>query len=187
MIGCLRWGKNIYTAVELPFSSKDFSVKLADKDKKSRPNREFNVSIKHSMYHHLQQFIQLDTPQETIQVLDFALRANLSTKYQVVGRSFFASSFGEGRLDDGLEYWKGFYRSLYPCQMGLSLNIDVSALHPHERENSIANVVDASKCNLDNIVAEFGMKLMAWVFPPTPLPWLASLVIDPLLDVSNSM
>ncbi|CAH9097364.1 unnamed protein product [Cuscuta epithymum] len=126
-------GKSIYTAAELPFSSKDFSVKLADKDRKSRPDREFNVSIKfaakHSLYH-LQQFLQskqLDTPQETIQVLDVALRANLSTKYQVVGRSFFASTFGEGRLDDGLEYWKGFYQSLRPCQMGLSLNIDVSA------------------------------------------------------------
>ncbi|VFQ77819.1 unnamed protein product [Cuscuta campestris] len=126
-------GKSVYTAAELPFKSKDFVVKLIDKERTSRQERQFTVSIKfaakHSL-HHLQEFLrsrQLDSPQETIQVLDVALRANLSNTYQVVGRSFFHTSFGKGPLDDGLEYWKGFYQSLRPCQMGLSLNIDVSA------------------------------------------------------------
>nr|GMD25449.1 protein argonaute 5 [Ipomoea batatas] len=127
-------GKSVYTAGELPFKSMDFVVKLADdKGSSSRREREYKVSIKfatkHSLYH-LQQFLQsrqLDAPQETIQVLDVVLRTNPSSLYQVVGRSFFSSQFGEGQLSDGLDYWKGFYQSLRPCQMGLSLNIDVSA------------------------------------------------------------
>nr|GMD25443.1 protein argonaute 5 [Ipomoea batatas] len=126
-------GKSVYTAGELPFKSKDFVVKLDDDKGSSRREREFKVSIKfatkHSLYH-LQQFLQrkqLDAPQETIQVLDVVLRTNPSSLYQVVGRSFFSSQFGEGQLSDGLDYWKGFYQSLRPCQMGLSLNIDVSA------------------------------------------------------------
>ncbi|XP_019150469.1 PREDICTED: protein argonaute 5 isoform X2 [Ipomoea nil] len=127
-------GKSAYTAGELPFVYKDFVVKLADEDGGSRRReREFKVSIKfaakHSLYH-LQQFLQRkqhDSPQETIQVLDVALRAKLSSKYEVVGRSFFSHEFEEGHLGDGLDYWKGFYQSLRPCQMGLSLNIDVSA------------------------------------------------------------
>ncbi|XP_031123112.1 protein argonaute 5-like [Ipomoea triloba] len=126
-------GKSVYTAGELPFKSKDFVVKLDDDKGSSRREREFKVSIKfatkHSLYH-LQQFLQrrqLDAPQETIQVLDVVLRTDPSSLYQVVGRSFFSSQFGEGQLSDGLDYWKGFYQSLRPCQMGLSLNIDVSA------------------------------------------------------------
>nr|GMD24125.1 eukaryotic translation initiation factor 2C [Ipomoea batatas] len=126
-------GKSVYTAGELPFKSMDFVVKLADDKGSSRREREYKVSIKfatkHSLYH-LQQFLQsrqLDAPQETIQVLDVVLRTNPSSLYQVVGRSFFSSQFGEGQLSDGLDYWKGFYQSLRPCQMGLSLNIDVSA------------------------------------------------------------
>ncbi|XP_028085303.1 protein argonaute 5-like isoform X2 [Camellia sinensis] len=48
--------------------------------------------------------------------------------YAVVGRSFFPPKFGDtGDLGDGLEYWKGYYQSLRPTQMGLSLNIDISA------------------------------------------------------------
>nr|GLL33985.1 protein argonaute 5 isoform X2 [Ipomoea trifida] len=128
-------GKSAYTAGELPFLSKDFVVKLDDEDggSRRRREREFKVSIKfatkHSLYH-LQQFLQRkqpDCPQETIQVLDVALRTKLSSMYQVVGRSFFSHEFEEGRLGEGLDYWKGFYQSLRPCQMGLSLNIDVSA------------------------------------------------------------
>ncbi|CAL5432255.1 unnamed protein product [Camellia sinensis] len=48
--------------------------------------------------------------------------------YAVVGRSFFPPKLGDtGDLGDGLEYWKGYYQSLRPTQMGLSLNIDISA------------------------------------------------------------
>lgn len=47
-----------------------------------------------------------------------------SCRYTVVGRSFFSPLLGQpGELGDGLEYWRGYYQSLRPTQMGLSLNI----------------------------------------------------------------
>ncbi|CAK7343302.1 unnamed protein product [Dovyalis caffra] len=45
----------------------------------------------------------------------------------VVGRSFFPIGLGEkSEIGNGLECWKGFYQSLRPTQMGMSLNMDVS-------------------------------------------------------------
>ncbi|KAM7496848.1 hypothetical protein LguiA_021262 [Lonicera macranthoides] len=121
--------KNIYTAGPLPFESRELVIKLPDK----RREREFKVAVKFVAKgdnHHLQGFLQsrhLDAPQETIQALDVVLRTIPSAKYQVLGRSFFYPTFGKGQLGDGLEYWKGYYQSLRPTQMGLSLNIDMSA------------------------------------------------------------
>ncbi|XP_073158792.1 protein argonaute MEL1 [Henckelia pumila] len=126
--------KSAYTAGQLPFVSKDFVVKLVDEDRADRREREFKVSIKFASkadLNHLQQFLQrrqLDRPQETIQCLDVVLRENPSNRFEVVGSSFFSPQLGtKGMLGDGLEYWKGFYQSLRPTQMGLSLNIDISA------------------------------------------------------------
>nr|WGH50461.1 argonaute 5 [Nicotiana benthamiana] len=127
-------GKSIYTAGPLPFSSKDFVIKLDGNSGGAKREREFKVSIKFAAkadLHHLKQFLhcrQSDAPQETIQALDVVLRASPSAKYEVVGRSFFHHTLGDrGLLTDGLEYWKGYYQSLRPTQMGLSLNIDMSA------------------------------------------------------------
>ncbi|KAB1227351.1 Protein argonaute 5 [Morella rubra] len=135
--------KSLYTAGPLPFMSKEFVVPLPDKDKDDRASssgsarkerREFKVVIKlvsKADLHHLQQFLhgrQLDAPQETIQALDVVLRAAPSATYTVVGRSFFHPTLGQkGELGDGIEYWRGYYQSLRPTQMGLSLNIDISA------------------------------------------------------------
>ncbi|KAL7173807.1 hypothetical protein ACSBR2_033131 [Camellia fascicularis] len=126
--------KSLFTAGKLPFISKDFVVKLVDKDDQTRREREFKVAIKFAAkadIHHLQEFLrgrQFDAPQETVQVLDVVFRSTPSTIYTVVGRSFFSPILGEvGDLGDGLQYWKGFYQSLRPTQMGLSLNIDMSA------------------------------------------------------------
>ncbi|XP_028756822.1 protein argonaute 5-like isoform X2 [Neltuma alba] len=134
--------KSLYTAGPLPFSSKEFVVKLVDSDEqasssgstRNKREREFKVTIRYASkadLHHLQQFLrcrQLDNPQETIQALDVVLRASPSEKYTVVGRSFFSPSLGQtGELGDGIEYWRGYYQSIRPTQMGLSLNIDVSA------------------------------------------------------------
>ncbi|MCD9641208.1 argonaute 5 [Datura stramonium] len=126
--------KSVYTAGPLPFDSKEFVVKLANDSGGARRERDFKVSIKFAAkadLHHLKQFLQSrqsDAPQETIQALDVVLRATPSVKYEVVGRSFFHNTLGEyGVLTDGLEYWKGYYQSLRPTQMGLSLNIDMSA------------------------------------------------------------
>ncbi|XP_047328700.1 protein argonaute MEL1-like [Impatiens glandulifera] len=126
--------KSIYTSGPLPFVSKDFVVKLFDKDEPTRKEREFKVAIKFAAkvdLYHLQQFLQRkqrDLPQESLQALDVVLRSTPSVNYTVVGRSFFSPSLGpQGTLQDGLEYWLGFYQSLRPTQMGLSLNIDMSA------------------------------------------------------------
>ncbi|XP_051134419.1 protein argonaute MEL1-like isoform X2 [Andrographis paniculata] len=126
--------KSCYAAGELPFASKDFEVELVSDDGGARRDRKFKVSIKFAAkadLHHLKEFIrcrQVDLPQETLQCLDVVLREGPSNSYQVVGRSFFDSTLGEtGDLGNGLEYWKGYYQSLRPTQMGLSLNIDMSA------------------------------------------------------------
>ncbi|XP_050370071.1 protein argonaute 5-like [Argentina anserina] len=132
--------KSLYTGGPLPFSSKEFVVKLVPKDTGSsssnslKKDREFRVVLtlvnKPDLYQ-LQQFLRsrsVEMPQKAIQVLDVALRATPSEKYTVIERSFFSPELGEkGSLGEGLEYWKGFYQSLRPTQLGLSFNIDVSA------------------------------------------------------------
>ncbi|KAK7843798.1 protein argonaute 5 [Quercus suber] len=133
--------KSLYTAGALPFTSKEFIVKLQNEDHpassssgSSRKERQFKVAIKLVAKHdlqHLKEFLisrQSDVPQETIQVLDVVLRADPSLNYTVVGRSFFHPSLGiQGELGDGIDYWRGCYQSIRSTQMGLSLNIDVSA------------------------------------------------------------
>ncbi|KAG2670876.1 hypothetical protein I3760_14G107600, partial [Carya illinoinensis] len=130
-----------YTGGPFPFESMEFVVKLAENDDRAasssgsvRKERLFNVGIKLTSkadLYHLRQFLcgrQLDAPQETINVLNLVLREAPSQKYTVVGRSFFDPEFGgKGDLGNGLEYWRGYYQSLRPTQMGRSLNIDVSA------------------------------------------------------------
>lgn len=134
--------KSLFTAGPLPFDSKEFVVKLVDSEEpddssgstRKKRERQFKVTVRYASkadLHHLWQFLrrlQLDNPQETIQALDVVLRASPSEKYTVVGRSFFSPSLGQpGELGDGIEYWRGYHQSLRPTQMGLSLNIDVSA------------------------------------------------------------
>ncbi|XP_037413660.1 protein argonaute MEL1-like isoform X2 [Triticum dicoccoides] len=70
----------------------------------------------------------MDMPQETIQMLDAVLRESPSWNYVTVSRSFFSTTFGHrGDIGEGLECWRGYYQGLCPTQMGLSLNIDISA------------------------------------------------------------
>ncbi|KAJ0982367.1 hypothetical protein J5N97_010622 [Dioscorea zingiberensis] len=127
--------KSLYTAGALPFTSKIFVVKLIDSDDKGKikKEREFKVTIKfvgRPNLYLLQEFLrgkQSDVPQDTIQVLDLVLRESPSVNYITVGRSFFSPSFGRFDLGGGLECWRGYYQSLRPTQMGLSLNIDISS------------------------------------------------------------
>ncbi|XP_022729133.1 protein argonaute 5-like isoform X2 [Durio zibethinus] len=132
--------KSLYTAGALPFESKEFVVKLIDEDRggssssSARKERQFKVAIKLASkpdLHNLREFLcrrYFECPQETIQVLDVVLRATPSMNFTVVGRSFFSPQLGpRGDLGNGMEYWMGYYQSLRPTQMGLSLNIDVSA------------------------------------------------------------
>jgi eukaryotic translation initiation factor 2C len=45
-------------------------------------------------------------------------------RYSPVGRSFYSPNLGRRQqLGEGLESWRGFYQSIRPTQMGLSLNI----------------------------------------------------------------
>ncbi|CAN0891403.1 Protein argonaute 1 [Linum grandiflorum] len=129
--------KSLYTAGPLPFQSKEFRITLVDEDDGTgaqRREREFRVVIKlaaRADLHHLGQFLQgkqADAPQEALQVLDIVLRELPNSRYSPVGRSFYSPNLGRRQpLGDGLESWRGFYQSIRPTQMGLSLNIDMSS------------------------------------------------------------
>ncbi|CAK8538743.1 unnamed protein product [Lathyrus sativus] len=129
--------KSLYTAGPLPFISKDFRITLVDEDDGSagkRRDREFKVVIKlasRADLHHLGLFLegrQTDAPQEALQVLDIVLRELPTSRYCPVGRSFYSPHLGRRHpLGEGLESWRGFYQSIRPTQMGLSLNIDMSS------------------------------------------------------------
>ncbi|KAJ6852286.1 protein argonaute MEL1-like [Iris pallida] len=127
--------KSLYTAGELPFASKTFKIKLTGE----RGVKEYDVVLKlagRADLHHLKQFLQgrqHDTPQDTIQVLDVVLRETPSTNYVNVSRSFFSPVFGSRvSIGNGIECWRGYYQSIRPTQMGLSLNIDISATSFYE-------------------------------------------------------
>ncbi|CAN6222538.1 unnamed protein product [Urochloa humidicola] len=118
--------RSLYTAGELPFKSMDFVVKLG------RREVEYKVTIQYAAranLYHLQQFLngqQRDSPHDTIQALDVVMRESPSLNYVTVSRSFFSKQFGAATdIGDGLECWRGYYQSLRPTQMGLSLNIDI--------------------------------------------------------------
>ncbi|TYH55760.1 hypothetical protein ES332_D09G257700v1 [Gossypium tomentosum] len=128
--------KSLYTAGELPFSWKEFVVKLVDEEDgiNGPKEREYKVVIKfvaRANMHHLGQFLagkRADAPQEALQILDIVLRELSSKRYCPIGRSFFSPDIrAPQRLGDGLESWCGFYQSIRPTQMGLSLNIDMAS------------------------------------------------------------
>ncbi|XP_015690017.2 protein argonaute 12-like isoform X2 [Oryza brachyantha] len=127
-------GKSIYTAGPLPFKAKEFVVKHTNPVRGNQREEEYKVIIKQSSkldLYSLQQFLagrQRELPQDVIQALDIALREHSATKYVSFSRSFFSKSFGHGGdIGSGAECWRGYYQSLRPTQMGLSLNIDISA------------------------------------------------------------
>ncbi|XP_043695109.1 protein argonaute 1-like [Telopea speciosissima] len=129
--------KSLYTAGPLPFTSREFSITLVDEDDGTgapRRERVFRVVIKMAAradLHHLGLFLQgrqADAPQEALQVLDIVLRELPTARYSPVGRSFYSPDLGRRQpLGEGLESWRGFYQSIRPTQMGLSLNIDMSS------------------------------------------------------------
>lgn len=129
--------KSLYTAGELPFAWKEFTIRLLDEDdcvNGPKREREYKVVLKfvaRANLHHLGQFLagkRADAPQEALQILDIVLRELSTRRYCPVGRSFFSPDIrAPRRLGDGLESWCGFYQSIRPTQMGLSLNIDMSS------------------------------------------------------------
>ncbi|XP_062026356.1 protein argonaute 1B-like [Rosa rugosa] len=133
--------KSLYTAGPLPFSSKEFKIVLVDDDdgsgsggQRKEKEREFKVVVKFAAradLHHLELFLmgrQAEAPQEALQVLDIVLRELPTASYFPVARSFYSPDLGRRQsLGEGLESWRGFYQSIRPTQMGLSLNIDMSS------------------------------------------------------------
>ncbi|KAJ8624170.1 hypothetical protein MRB53_032700 [Persea americana] len=85
-------GRNdLYTAGHLPIESKEFVIKLVDRDVHTK-----------------------------------------STSYVPVGRSFSSTTYYRtDSLGDGLECWRGFYQSIRPTHMGLSLNIGMLCEEGH--------------------------------------------------------
>ncbi|KAJ4840632.1 hypothetical protein Tsubulata_050165 [Turnera subulata] len=129
--------KGLYAAGPLAFTSKEFVVRLINRDERDLKESEFKVAIKLASktdMSHLKEFLNSkvrDVPHETIQVLDAVLRESPSEKCTVVERSFFAADFGgKNDIGNGVECWKGFYQSLRPTQMGMSLNIATAFYHP---------------------------------------------------------
>ncbi|KAK1270774.1 Protein argonaute 10 [Acorus gramineus] len=130
--------KILYTAGVLPFTSKEFNIQLVNQeDSMNSPNprmREYKVLIRlvaRVDLHNLGQFLAgkcTGFPQEALQVLDVVLRELSNRRYNPIGRSFFSPDFRTPqRLGNGIESWRGFYQSIKPTQMGLSLNIDMSS------------------------------------------------------------
>ncbi|KAF8014501.1 hypothetical protein BT93_H0343 [Corymbia citriodora subsp. variegata] len=129
--------KSLYTAGELPFAWKEFTIKLLDEEdgiNGPKREREYKVAIKfvaRANMHHLSQFLagkRADAPQEALQVLDIVLRELSTKRFCPFGRYFFSPNIRTPQqLGDGLESWCGFYQSIRPTQMGLSLNIDMAS------------------------------------------------------------
>ncbi|VAI45323.1 unnamed protein product [Triticum turgidum subsp. durum] len=104
---------NLYTAGRLPFDAREFVIRLAvDDDGVSSATVRYTQSA--------------DPYAITggLQVLDVVLREVASQRYLSVRRSFYSPDIRTPqRLGDGLQSWFGFYQSIRPTQMGLSLNI----------------------------------------------------------------
>ncbi|KAF6166948.1 hypothetical protein GIB67_030641 [Kingdonia uniflora] len=128
--------KGLYTVGLPPFTSKEFCVTLVEEDDGTGITRErhFRVAIKlvaRSNLHYLREFLagkQADAPRNTLQVLDIVLREMSNQRHVSVAKSFYSPDIRKPqRLGDGLQSWCGFYQSLRPTQMGLSLNIDMAS------------------------------------------------------------
>ncbi|CAK9329549.1 unnamed protein product [Citrullus colocynthis] len=129
-------GSNLYTAGLLPFISKEFTVILANEEEGAATprEREFKVQIKFvtlASMHQLRELLdgkQVNNPQETLTIIDIVLRELHAQRYISVGRSFYSPCIKKPQqIGGGLQAWRGFYQSIRPTQMGLSLNIDMSS------------------------------------------------------------
>ncbi|XP_039031694.1 protein argonaute PNH1-like isoform X3 [Hibiscus syriacus] len=129
--------KNLYTAGSLPFTSKVFTVILTEEDEETGSvwKREFKVTIKFvavasmAQLRNLLSGKQVDTPQGALNIIDTVLRELVAQRYLSVGRFLYSPNIKKPQaLGGGVESWRGFYQSIRPTQMGLSLNIDMSTI-----------------------------------------------------------
>ncbi|KAK9268371.1 hypothetical protein L1049_000120 [Liquidambar formosana] len=130
-------GKEIlYTAGLLPFTSKEFMITLADEDEgmDTMREREFKVTIKFVAIANMLPLRELlagkqaDNPQEVLKMIDIVIRELVAQRYISFGRFLYSPTIKRPhQLGNGLQAWRGFYQSIRPTQMGLSLNIDMSS------------------------------------------------------------
>ncbi|KAK4257346.1 hypothetical protein QN277_006944 [Acacia crassicarpa] len=129
-------GRNLYTAGLLPFTHKEFTITLTEEDEGTGNTweREFRVKIKFATrvsMHQLRELLsgkQVNTPQEALNIIDIVLKELAAQSYVSVGRFLYSADIKKPQqLGGGLESWRGFYQSIRPTQMGLSLNIDMSS------------------------------------------------------------
>ncbi|KAK4343475.1 hypothetical protein RND71_036569 [Anisodus tanguticus] len=127
--------RTLYTAGLLPFNSKEFTIALGDEDEWIGITKEckFTVTIKFIslanmlLLRELLSGKQVDNPPEALKIIDIVLRELASQRYISVGRFFYSPNIKKPEsLGNGLQSWRGFYQSIKPTQMGLSLNIDMS-------------------------------------------------------------
>ncbi|KAH9619822.1 hypothetical protein KSS87_003277 [Heliosperma pusillum] len=128
--------QNLYTAGLLPFTTKEFKVTLVDECEgfELTKKNEFKVGIEFVGFtrmdalHDLLAGKQVKAPQEALTVIDTVLRELASKRYSPFGRLFYSPNIQKPhQLGGGLHSWRGFYQSIKPTQMGLALNIDMSA------------------------------------------------------------
>lgn len=128
--------RNLYTAGLLPFTSKEFRVILVDDCEgfESTKENEFKVKIEFVGFARmdgLQELLsgkQVRAPQEALTVIETVLKELAAKRYMSFGRLFYSPEIQRPhQLGGGLHSWRGFYQSVKPTQMGLALNIDMSA------------------------------------------------------------
>ncbi|KAK1282787.1 Protein argonaute 1 [Acorus calamus] len=184
--------KGLYTAGPLPFKSKEFVIKLPEKDGRAsmRKDRDFKVSIQmvgRADMHHLQQFLigrQLDMPQETIQALDVVLRQSPSNRH--FSYRFLQASAAEYLFvrDASKPLSDTDCRKVKKVLRGLSVETT------HVRGCKRCYRISGNQLKNDEYAAEFGMKIMdglasleTRVLPPpmvfNPNPVLPPIVCSP--------
>ncbi|KAL9268774.1 argonaute PNH1-like protein [Drosera capensis] len=128
--------KNLYTAGLLPFTSREFAVTVFHEQEGLDTARElhFKVTVKFVGLINMQQLNELlsgkqvGTPHEVLTVIDIVLKEVAARRYIAFGRLFYNPNVQRNqRLGGGLHAWRGFYQSVRPTQMGLSLNIDMAS------------------------------------------------------------
>ncbi|XP_024966350.1 protein argonaute PNH1-like isoform X2 [Cynara cardunculus var. scolymus] len=126
----------LYTAGRLPFTSKGFTVTLVDdldwigitKERQFKVTIEFAAHASMCQLHELLSGKQVDTPLEALKIVDLVLKELTAQRYISVGRFFYSPNITNPKpIGCGLQSWRGFYQSIKPTQMGLSLNIDTLA------------------------------------------------------------
>ncbi|XP_065634855.1 protein argonaute PNH1-like, partial [Quercus suber] len=146
--------RNLYTAGFLPFTTKNFIIILSDDEEGAcnRREREFKVTISFITLASMQQLRELlagkpvDTPHKALTIIDIVLRQLAAQRYVSVGRFLYSPDIKKPQqLGGGLESWRGFYQSIRPIQMGLSLNIDMSStafIEPLPVIDFVAQILD---------------------------------------------